>query len=262
MRLEIILLGVIQGLTEWMPISSTGHLRLAEIILGLRLPILFDIILHVGTLAITVLFFRDDIKKILRALARLNISEPEGGILLQRIIVGAVFTAITGFITAPLESLFHEKKIIGLSFLLSGITLYLSKMGITRKGFIDFKRAAVIGAVQGLSILPGLSRSGLTISTALMLGVEREEAFKFSFLLSIPAILGGLIVTSVAQHSALQGAGLEFGEIFLGTLISAILGYLSLKILRRTLKHLHKYALYPLLLGSLLILFDGFYVHF
>ncbi|MEM1674894.1 MAG: undecaprenyl-diphosphate phosphatase [Candidatus Bathyarchaeia archaeon] len=258
MRLEIILLGVIQGLTEWLPISSTGHLRLAEIILGLRLPMLFDIILHVGTLAVTVLFFRDDIKKILRALARLNTSEPEGGILLQRIIVGTAFTAITGFVMAPLESLFHETKILGLSFLLSGAILYLSKMGIARRGFIDFKRAAAIGAMQGFSILPGLSRSGLTMSTALILGVDCEEAFKFSFLLSIPTIFGGLIATSMIQYSALQEARLEFGEILLGTLVSVILGYLSLKILRRTLKHLHKYALYPLLFGSLLILFDGF----
>ncbi|MEM2321509.1 MAG: undecaprenyl-diphosphate phosphatase [Candidatus Bathyarchaeia archaeon] len=257
MRFEIILLGVIQGLTEWLPISSTGHLKLAEIILGLRLPLLFDIILHMGTLAITILFFRSDVKEVLRALVKLDLYKSEGGIMLQRILISTAFTATIGPLIMSLESLFHEVKMIGRLFLVSGLIIYLSKIKVDRDKHVNPGEAALIGAMQGFSVLPGLSRSGLTISAALMLGVRREEAFKFSFLLSIPAILGGLIITLITQHDALQKVELGAGEILLGAFISAFLGYFSLKILRRTLKHFHNFAFYPLLLGSLLVLLGG-----
>lgn len=254
MKFEVILLSVIQGLTEWMPISSTGHLKLAETVLGLQLPILFSIALHVGTLAVTILFFRNDVRKVLRALLRFDLSISEGGIILQRTLIGTIFTAITGFITIPFEPHFHKIKVMGILFLLSGLITYLSRVRTSGKNHVDFKRAALIGAIQGFSILPGLSRSGLTISVALMLGVEREEAFKFSFLLSIPAVLGGLVTTLITQYNILFSAGLDLEDVFFGAFISALLGYFSLKILRRTLKYFHKFALYPLLLGSLLIL--------
>ncbi|MEM1586625.1 MAG: undecaprenyl-diphosphate phosphatase [Candidatus Bathyarchaeia archaeon] len=178
--------------------------------------------------------------------------------MLQRILIGTIFTAITGFITLPLEPLFHEITMIGILFLLSGLITYSSRIRPGGENHIDFKRAALIGLVQGFSILPGLSRSGLTISVALMLGVERKEAFKFSFLLSIPAVLGGLVITLITQHNILYEAGLDLGDLFLGALISALLGYFSLNILRKTLKYFHKFAFYPLLLGFLLTLLGRF----
>ncbi|MEM2273218.1 MAG: undecaprenyl-diphosphate phosphatase [Candidatus Bathyarchaeia archaeon] len=257
MRFEIILLSIIQCLTEWFPISSTGHLKLAEMIFGLRLPLLFDVTLHTGTLAVTMFFFRRDIEKILRALIKLDLSKSDEGIILQRIIIGTVFTSITGFIMMALEPLFHEIKMIGILFLLSGLITYLSKMKTPKKHYINFKEAAIIGSVQGFSILPGLSRSGLTISIALIFGVEPKEAFRFSFLLSIPAVLGGLIITSVTQYNILYKAGLELEDMFFGAFISALLGYFSLKILRKTLKHFHNFAFYPIFLSFLLLLLGG-----
>lgn len=257
MKIEAIVLGVIQGLTEWFPISSSGHLEIAEIILKLRLPLLFKVALHVGTLAVTIFFFKSDVRELLRALVRPEPSRLEGRIMLQRIIVGTAFTAITGLSLMPLESLFHDIRTLGFLFLISGLITYLSKVRRKERKSVDSKGAALIGVAQGFSILPGLSRSGLTISVALMLGVKHEEAFKFSFLLSVPAILGGLI-TTLAQYEALQRANFGIVEILLGTFISALLGYFSLKILRRALRHFHKFALYPLLLGLLLILLEEF----
>ncbi|MEM1515820.1 MAG: undecaprenyl-diphosphate phosphatase [Candidatus Bathyarchaeia archaeon] len=259
---EIILLGIIQGLTEWFPISSTGHLKLAKTILGINLPSPFDIILHVGTLIATIIFFREDVKKILRALLRLDFSKSEGGIIIKRILIGTAFTVPVSLILMSLERLFYGERITGFLFLLSGLITYLSRIRKVGGKQIDLKGAALIGAMQGLSILPGLSRSGLTISVALMLGVKREEAFKFSFLISIPSIIGGLVVTSIMQcNNILQETGIEIRDIFIGTLISALLGYFSLKILRRTLKYFHNFALYSLLLGLLLILMP-FYARF
>lgn len=254
MRIEAVLLGIIQGLTEGFPVSSTGHLKLAERALGLQLPSFFTIILHAGTLAATTLFFRKDIGKMLRALIRFDLSGSEEGIILQRIIIGTIFTAITGLITMTLEPLFYDVKTTGILFLLSGLITYLSRIKISEKRHVSFKAAAIIGAVQGFSLLPGLSRSGLTISAALMLGVEREDSFRFSFLLSIPAVLGGLIITLITQHNILYEAGLGTEDIFFGILTSALLGYISLKLLKKALRYFHNFAFYPISLGLLLTL--------
>lgn len=257
MRLEAVILGIIQGLTEWMPISSTGHLKLAEMLLGLRLPLLFDIMLHAGTLAVTVLFFRGDIKRILKALLELNLHKSEGGIILQRIIVGTISTAAIALPIMRLENIFYDVKLIGFLFLLSGLITYASRVGRGWREHISLWDAALIGAAQGFSILPGLSRSGLTISFALILGIEREKAFKFSFLLSIPAIIGGLIITLIAQYSAISMTEMGFAEALMGTIVAAILGYLSLRALRRILKYFHNIAIYSLTLGLLLIFMGG-----
>lgn len=257
MRYEAILLGIIQGLTEGFPVSSTGHLKLAERAFRLQLPSLFTIILHAGTLAATTIFFRKDIEKMLRALIRLDLSRSEGGTIFQRIIIGTIFTAITGLVTIIIEPLFYEVRAMGILFLLSGLSTYLSRIKIPEKRHISFKEAALIGAVQGFSLLPGLSRSGLTISAALMLGVEREYSFKFSFLLSIPAVLGGLIITLITQHEILYKTRLEIEDIFFGILTSALLGYISLKLLKKTLRYFHNFAFYPIFLGLLLTLLGG-----
>lgn len=257
MRYELILLGVIQGLTEWMPISSTGHLKLAEVMLGLHLPLLFSVLLHVGTLIVTTVFFRNEVQRTLRTLVKLDFKS-EDGLILKGIIAGSISTAIMGLATlALLEALSNDEiELIGLSFIISGLTICLTRIKAAERnhGHVSLGSAIIIGAVQGLSIIPGLSRSGLTISAALMLGVKREEAFKFSFLLSIPAVLGGLIVMLFTQSGILFESGIGCGEIFAGVITSMLLGFISLKILRRYLHHFHKFAFYPLLLGSALIL--------
>jgi undecaprenyl-diphosphatase len=253
---EIIMLGAIQGLTEWLPISSTGHLKLIEIIFGLSLPLLFDVILHVGTLIVTIFFFRDEIRRILAALIKFDFKSKEGRLVL-RIIVGSVPTAIIGFILLKLlEDVFQRIFVVSIAFIISGLLIGLSKMGREVKDCVDYKSAIIIGIAQGFSIIPGLSRSGLTISVALILGIKREEAFKFSFLLSIPAVLGALSVTIYYQAASLLAAGIDLVSLIIGSLVAMLLGYISLRVLHRFLHKFHIFTVYPLILGSSLIICD------
>ncbi|MEM3591414.1 MAG: undecaprenyl-diphosphate phosphatase [Candidatus Bathyarchaeia archaeon] len=256
MGFETILLGLIQGLTEWLPISSTGHLRLFEIIFGLKLPLLFDVALHIGTIAVTVFFFRVEVKKILTALIKLDFKSEEGSII-PKIFFSLFFSAVTGIsVNFFFKDVSYGVMPLGTAFILSGLIVYASRKGEPAKESVDYRSAAIIGAMQGLSIVPGLSRSGLTISAALMLGVKREEAFRFSFLLSIPAIFVALIMLFFSEINLLIEANLELIDLFAGCLMAALSGYASLKFLRRFLHKFHLFALYLLPLGSLLILVD------
>jgi undecaprenyl-diphosphatase len=255
-EIEIIILGLIQGLTEWLPISSTGHMKLAEYFLGLKLPLLFYVVLHIGTLLVTVIFFREDIKRILIALIKLDFKSNDGT-MAQMIIIGSFPTMLIGLLVSSFsEEIFSNILLIAVSFIFSGLMVYISKIGKERKKRVDWKSAILIGIAQGFSTMPGLSRSGLTIATALILGIKRDEAFKFSFLLSIPSIFGALTLTIYTRSGVLLLAEVESFDLLVGTLISMIVGYMSIKILRRVIRKFHMFALYSLLLGSSIVIFE------
>jgi undecaprenyl-diphosphatase len=252
--MQTIILGLIQGVTEWLPISSTGHLRLTEYLWNLKVPVLFDGLLHVGTLIVTLFFFRNDIKNILVALAKRDF-KTEDGKLIPLIIVGTVPTALIGvFFGNAIEAFFSDLLPIAGAFIICGIVLYVSKIGNENKGGISYLEALAIGTAQGMAIIPGLSRSGLTIAVALMLGIKREKAFKFSFLLSVPAIIGALSLTLYTQYDALALAGVEWTEIIMGAAVSAVIGYFALKLLRKIVagKKLYFFAFYCWLLSIVL----------
>jgi undecaprenyl-diphosphatase len=249
------LLGAIQGIAEWLPISSTGHLRLAEHFLDLSIPILFDVILHIGTLIVIFVFFREDIKKILSALIHLDF-RTEYGQLIPLIIVGTIPTALIGLVAIDtVETLSHNILPIAIALILSGTLLYSSKTAREKTDNISYKTAIIFGIAQGIAIMPGISRSGTTIAVALLLGLKREKAFKFSFLLSIPAIIGALGLTIYKEHAALASTGFGGIEILTGAAIAMIVGYLALKLLHKiiTEKKFYLFAFYCWLLGALLI---------
>ncbi len=253
--IKAVILGLIQGLTEWLPISSTGHLKLAEHFLDLQLPILFDVILHFGTLIVILLFFREDIKQLLYALARLNFKTEHGKLILP-IIVGTIPTVIIGLAFGQIiEETFQTPLPIAIALIACGILLYAAKTGREEKEDITLIAALIIGTAQGIAIIPGISRSGATITVAILIGIKREKAFKFSFLLSIPAILGALVLTSITQLDSLATAGLGFTEIFTGTVTAIIVGYLALKLMWRVIskRKLHLFAAYCGILGIALI---------
>jgi len=256
--IQAIVLGFIQGVTEWLPISSTGHLRIAEQFLGLMtLPLLFDVTLHVGTLIIILLFFRKDIKLVLIALTKGDFKS-ENGKLIPLIIVGTVPTALIGvvfFISSAIETYFSSFLPIAGAFITCGVVLYFSRIGKGEKENITYVEALAIGTAQGIALIPGLSRSGLTIATALILGVRREKAFKFSFLLSVPAIIGALGLTFYTQHEALVLAGVGWTETLAGIAVSMVVGYFALSLLRKIIanKKLYFFAFYCWLLSILLI---------
>ena len=255
--IQAIILGFIQGVTEWLPISSTGHLRITENLLGLTLPLLFDVALHMGTLAIVLFFFRKDIKLVLVALATCDFKSEDGKLILL-IIVGTVPTALIGLVftfTSTIETYFSSFLPIAGAFLICGVVLYFSKAGTERQENITYITALAIGTAQGLALIPGLSRSGLTIATALMLGVRREKAFKFSFLLSVPAVIGALGLTLYEQHVMLTLVGVGWTEILTGIAVSLAVSYFALKLLWKALadKKFYLFAVYCWLIGSLLL---------
>ena len=253
--LQAITLGFIQGVTEWLPISSTGHLRITEGLFGLTLPLLFDVTLHVGTLIIVLLFFRKDIKLVLGALVKGDFKS-ENGKLIPLIIVGTVPTAVIGVVFSnTIETYFSSFLPIAGAFITCGVVLYASKTGMEQKANITYIAALAIGTAQGVALVPGLSRSGLTIATALMLGLRREKAFKFSFLLSVPAVLGALGLTLYEQHAALTLAGVGVTEIVLGIAVSLVVSYFALKLLWKALagKKFYLFAFYCWLIGAALL---------
>ena len=252
--IQAIILGFIQGATEWLPISSTGHLRITEQILGLTLPLLFDVVLHAGTLVIVLLFFRKDIKAILSALAKGDFKS-ENGKLILLIIVGTVPTALIGVaLSNSIETFFSSFLPIALAFITCGFMLYLSKTGQEKKD-VTYMLALAIGTAQGLALVPGLSRSGLTIATALLLGVRREKAFKFSFLLSVPAIIGALGLTLYKQHEALMLVGVGWVDILAGIAMSLVVSYFALRLLWKVMadKKFYLFAFYCWLIGAILL---------
>jgi undecaprenyl-diphosphatase len=253
--LQAVILGFIQGVTEWLPISSTGHLRITELLLGLSLPLLFDITLHVGTLAVILFFFRKDVKTILAALAKGDFKS-ENGKLIPLIIVGTVPTAIIGVaFSNTIETVFSSYLPIAGAFLTCGVVLYISKTGQDQKENITFLAALAIGAAQGIALIPGISRSGFTIATALLLGVRREKAFKFSFLLSVPAVIGALGLTLYEQHDVLTLVGVGWTEILIGIAVSIVVSYFALKLLWKTLagKKFYLFAFYCWLIAAILL---------
>ncbi|MGB9853939.1 MAG: undecaprenyl-diphosphate phosphatase [Candidatus Bathyarchaeales archaeon] len=253
--IETVILGVIQGLTEWLPISSTGHLKIAEKLLGLETPILFDVILHLGTLTVIMLFFRGDVKKILSALARLDF-KTEYGRLIPLIIVGTIPTAIIGLAFSMfLENFFQEVLTVAIALLACGFVLYSAKFAKEKRSDISYFAALLIGIAQGIAAIPGLSRSGLTIAAALLLGIKREKAFRFSFLLSVPAVIGAFGLTFHMNFSELAVSNLDWIEILAGVITAIIIGYLALKLLWKVLakKRFHVFAVYCWVLGALLI---------
>jgi len=254
--IKTIILGIIQGLTEWLPISSTGHLKLAEQFLDLKVPILFDVILHIGTLIVVLFFFRKDIKHIISAFAKFDFKR-EDGKLIPLIIVGTIPTALIGLIFGEqIESTFQTALPIATAFIICGIILYSTKTRKEKTDSITYLTAIIIGIVQGIAIIPGISRSGATITAALLLGIKREKAFKFSFLLSIPAIIGALGLTLYTQFNELMTVGLGLTEILVGVTVAMLVGYFALKILWKILlkEKFHFFAFYCWLLGVVLIM--------
>jgi undecaprenyl-diphosphatase len=270
---EAILLGIIQGLTEFLPVSSSGHLVLMQQFLGLKeAELLFDVCVHLGTLAAVVIAFHREIKSIVMALLRLfTAAETKDGVLSAiesdpelkmalLIVIGFIPTAILGLAFSKIaDRLFSSVLIVGLMLLVTGTLLWLTRWTINpgrRSGGdrLNLKNAFLIGIVQGLAIIPGISRSGSTISVGLLLGIEREMAARYSFLLSIPAIVGAGLL---GLWNGLSETDLSINVLLTGAVTAAIVGYAALRALLQVVKKgsLHMFAPYCWLVGVIAIVF-------
>jgi undecaprenyl-diphosphatase len=254
--LTTIILSLIQGFAEWLPISSTAHLRVAEHFLGFQATPLFNVFLHVGTLGVVIFYFRHDIKVILTALVHRNFHS-EYGRFIPLIVVATIPTGIIGFLYDEfLADNYQTLLIIGVTFLIGAALLFASQYGKENQTQITYRKALVMGAAQGAASFPGLSRSGSTISGGLLQGVKREMVFKFSFLLSIPAIIGDLAVEAYLQRGTLaQGIGVNPIDLLVGLAITAVAGYLAIVLVKKLVltKRFHYFAAYTFSLGVILI---------
>lgn len=250
--IEVVILSVIQGLTEWLPISSSGHLVIFQEVFGIKVPLLLDVMLHFGTLIVILFVFQKEIFMIIKALIHREFNSEEGklGIFL---IVGSIPIAIIGVIFFDIiESFFSNLFVVGIAMILSGCIIFFSEKKIGTKK-ITILDSFLIGLTQTIALIPGISRSGITISVGLLGGIDRQKAFNYSFLLAIPAILGATIFES----KELIIGTIDPILLILGIIIPAIIGYGSLKFLNKIIimEKFHLFAYYCWLLGTIVILF-------
>ena len=191
---EALILGIIQGLTEFLPVSSSGHLELGKAFLGDEsLPqesLLFTVVVHAATALSTIVVFRKDILEILKGLLQFKWNEEMQFSVM--IIVSMMPAAVIGVLfNDQIEALFDKQiLLVGAMLILTGLLLFLADKAKRTDKQVSYGYALLIGIAQAIAILPGISRSGATISTSVLLGIDREKAARFSFLMVVPLILG------------------------------------------------------------------------
>lgn len=247
---QAFLLGAVQGLTEFLPVSSSGHLVLFQSLLKIQKPMLaFDIAVHWGTLFAVFLYFKKDLANIVRdCLALIKglsrgrnprrlLSEYPGAGTAGFVIAASVPTALIAFIFRPVfESLFHSLFAVAIAWMVMAVLLFVaSRYGRGIKGLeqITVRDALILGVMQGLAIIPGISRSGVTISAAMLAGIRKETAATFSFLMAIPAILGAGAFEFKEGMALLQSYGPEF---LVGFATALGVGYVAIAFLIKILK--------------------------
>ena len=252
--LTAILLGIIQGITEWFPVSSSGHLVLAQEFLNVPTPLVFDVCLHIATLFVVLIVFRKDILEILHDLSSGKF-QSQNVQLAKFLVIASIPTAILGFLFSDFfESLFSNTFAVGIALLINGTILFATKFKSDNK-FVSYKIAILTGIAQGIAIIPGISRSGFTISTALLSGIKKETAVKFSFLLFIPAAIGGAMF-KIKDIAAIESG--FFYPTLIGSLTAFLVGYFSLKILIKIVmeKKFYLFAFYCWILGIVVLIFS------
>jgi undecaprenyl-diphosphatase len=268
--IEAIALGVIQGLTEFLPVSSSGHLVLFQKIFGIEEPaLLFDIMLHIGTLAAVFAVLWKDILAILKKLY-----QP----LTAYLIIATVPTVIIALaLKDAIEHLFETARFLGVCFLLTAALLSAAELlsrraaagggagaansGLKKPGEMNWLDALVIGVMQAIAIVPGVSRSGATLSGALSRRLDRDFAARFSFLLSIPAILGAAIlqlkdvVKGAAAGASSAVGGIGVAAMIAGTVSAAVVGFFAVRLMLKIVRErsLWGFAIYTGILGALVL---------
>lgn len=245
--IQAILMGIVQGLSEFLPISSSAHLVFTSnfykviknipIVQSSNEEVFFDIMVHLGTLIAVLIFFRKDVLNILKAmwhaLKTKNWDDKEAKLGLF-IMAGTVITVMLALpINEIAEKLVYTPSIVGILLFITGFTLlyseYKSKKLEEKKEEVSLKTSILIGLAQGLAALPGFSRSGWTIATGLFCGLDRVTAARYSFLLSIPIILGASMVYPLIKIDIHEAIQYNWSAIIAGTVVSAIVGYLCIK---------------------------------
>lgn len=228
--LKYILLGIIQGLTEFFPVSSSGHLVIAQYILGITSnQVAITVVLHLGTGLALLVFFLKDLLGLIRNFK-----------LLIFLFITTIITVIIGLLGRDFfESLFSAPRVVAIAFIITGATLMFTRRFMSgKRNALNLKDAVILGLAQSIAIIPGISRSGATVSALLFRKIDRENSFRFSFLAAIPVIFGAAILEARKLDFAIKT---EVINLLAGFIVSFLFGILSLNILKVVI---HKAKLY------------------
>lgn len=255
---DSVILGALQGVTEFLPISSSGHLVLAESVLGLKVDALksFDVAVHMGTLVSILIYFWKDFVGLVNAFFRILFwrrKKDEYEKLIGFIILGTLPAVFAGlFLGDKIDEIFRGVEMVGVSMMTTAILFLIAEYANknSAKSSVNFVKSFIIGLFQAIALIPGVSRSGSTISAGLLQKMKREDAARFSFLLGIPAIAGAGVLTFMGDSSAAQE--LELVPIIVGFLLSAFVGFGAIYFLMKFLKNhsLKIFSLYLLVVGA------------
>jgi len=239
-----VILGLVQGLTEFLPISSSGHLVLAQSLLNVHEPgIVVEIALHVGTLVAVLIYFWREIAALLRAapstfaqLARLRMPADPHGRMIIALVVGTIPAAVAAVVWGDaIEASFESVRDTLIQLAITGVILQFSRIKIVARHTAGAREGLIVGIAQAISIIPGISRSACTITAGVFAGMEREDAARFSMLLVIPAILGATVLAIPdlldPATAAASGASLIGLPLLAGVVVSFVSGLLALRLL-------------------------------
>ena len=244
-----VLLGIVQGLTEFLPVSSSGHLVLFQKIFGIEVDcLMFDIVVHLGTLVAVLVAYRKSVLEIIKH----PFCEKA-----QKLVFATLPTIIIAIAFKDFFKSAFNGSLLFIGFFVTGIFMliadYYCKKNYQYKT-LSFGGAVVMGIFQGFAILPGISRSGSTITSAMVQGVRREESAEFSFLMSVPAIFGSLVFELFDIGKA--SVDISVWAMILGFVFSAVFGYLAIRLMKRVIKKAKFlwFAVYLFLLSGMLVL--------
>lgn len=273
--IQAILMGIVQGLSEFLPVSSSAHLVFTSnfykvfknipIVAQSNEEVFFDIMLHLGTLVAVLIFFRKDVWEIFKALViackNRDFSDHKAKLALY-IIAGTVVTIALAlpFNEVAEHLVYHPALVGGLLVITGGVLFfseYLSKKKDNKSDKVNLKQALLIGLAQGVAVLPGFSRSGWTMATGLFTGLNRETAARYSFLLSIPIILGASMVYPIIKIDISEAVTYNWIAILVGTVVSGVVGYLCIKYFMKFISKfsLNVFGYYCVIMGLFTLVF-------
>ncbi len=255
--IDAIILGIVQGLTEFLPVSSSGHLEIGKAVLGdTSVPedsLLFTVVVHFATALSTLVVFRKDVWEILRGLFRFTWNEETRFVV--KIIVSMIPAAFIGlFFEEQLASFFGGGiRFVGFMLWITALLLYLADKARDTDKKVSFTNAILVGIAQAIAMLPGISRSGATISTCVLLGVDKTKAARFSFLMVVPLIFGKIAKDVLSGELNLQGENnMAMGAGFLAAFIAGLAACTWMIQLVRKSK-LTYFAIYCIVIGAIAI---------
>ncbi|ETN94585.1 undecaprenyl-diphosphate phosphatase [Zhouia amylolytica] len=261
--IDAIILGIIQGLTEFLPVSSSGHLELGKFILGddsiPQESLIFTVVLHFATALSTIVVFRKDVRYILKGLFQFKWNKET--IFSLKIIVSMIPAVFIGlFFEEQLEQLFGENiQLVGFMLMITALLLFLADRAKDTSKNVTYGNAFIIGISQAVAMLPGISRSGATISSSVLLGIDKTKAARFSFLMVVPLIFGSICKEVASGNITFESQ--QFTPLAIGFIAAFISGLLACTWMIKLVKSskLTYFAIYCLIVGTIAIVYSFYY---